>query len=46
MEEGPYLIQEITEDGKYKLCDHQGNTVKDGQAFEESELSKYDPFDG
>lgn len=41
--EGPYRV-EGTKDGKYILCDNDGNTIKDGEMFEEGDLVLYDPF--
>jgi hypothetical protein len=41
---GPYRIQE-TEDGKYKLCDDDGNSVNNGELYEEKDLVLYNPFE-
>ena len=42
-QEGPYLIEKV-EDGRYTLCDFQGERVKEGQKFEEQALEVHDPF--
>jgi len=42
-QEGPYTI-ERAKDGKYTLCNDQGDSVKDGKEFEESELTLYNQF--
>lgn len=36
-QEGPYVIYS-REDRKYKLCDKNGNIVKNGEAYSEREL--------
>jgi hypothetical protein len=41
--EGPYKIGR-TEDGKYILCDEDGNTLNEGKAYEEKDLVLFDPF--
>ncbi|KAF5019103.1 hypothetical protein F66182_8899 [Fusarium sp. NRRL 66182] len=40
---GPYKV-ESTNGGKYVLCDNSGITARGGQAYQEHELTLYDPF--
>lgn len=41
--EGPYTV-ESTNDGKYTLCEDNGDSVNSGQEFEEDDLVLFDPF--
>ncbi|KAE8447333.1 hypothetical protein EG329_010891 [Mollisiaceae sp. DMI_Dod_QoI] len=42
--EGPYKVASVYQ-GRYTLCDANGNQVQGGEAFEENELKLYDPFE-
>jgi hypothetical protein len=35
---------EKAEDGRYSLCDKDGNTAHDGKLYQESELTLYNQF--
>ena len=41
--EGPYLVEK-PENGKYTLCDENGNTVNGGEMVEEKDLVSYNHF--
>jgi hypothetical protein len=42
--EGPFTVASVG-NGRYTLCDANGNSVKDGKAYDENELEFHNAFE-